>query len=265
MRRDLPAHTSASQLACYARCPRQYRFKYLDGLVPDVRSPNLALGTAVHGAVSWWFEARKAGHEPTRDDALRTLRADLGAALAAPEYRVEDDARAALYVEAERLVALFLDHLSELEIVAVEERFEVHLIHPDTGEVLSRPLVGFLDLVTTTGEILELKTAARAYSTADTTTNLQFAAYRYVAREQQRPDVRVVSLIKTKTPRVQNLALGPATGGAADWFVRVAYDIEAAIEARVFPPAPSAMVCATCDFKSACFGASIAVVDAEAA
>ncbi len=220
----------------------------------------------MHGAISWWFESRKAGLEPPREDALRVLRADLGAALSSNEYKLEPDERTALFLEGEKLVALFLEHLSELEVVAVEERFEVHLVDPDTGELLPRPLVGFLDLVLVDGTIVELKTAARAYGANELLTNLQFAAYRYVAREQGRPDVRLAALVKTKKAKVQDTSLGVATEMSADWFVRVVRDVEKAIHSGVFPPTPG-MACTTCDYRAACFGLVVEQEgrDAEAA
>ena len=256
MPHELPAHTSASQLACYARCPRQYRYRYVEGREAESKNPALAVGTAVHGAVAWWFESRKVGHEPDHAAALRILRADLGAALASPDYRVDGNEAATLLAEAEKLLALFLAHLDDLEVVTVEERFELHLLHPDTGEPLPRPLVGFLDLVLADGTIVELKTAARAYGTNELVTNLQFAAYRYVAREHERPDVRLVSLVKTKAPKVQEVSLRPATSMSAEWFVRVVAEVEAAIAAGVFPPTPG-MSCATCDYRAPCFGLGV--------
>lgn len=48
---DLPPTTSASQLSAYARCPRQYYYRYVEHRKPEVRSPGLALGSAVHSAL----------------------------------------------------------------------------------------------------------------------------------------------------------------------------------------------------------------------
>ena len=82
----LPEHTSASQLNTYARCPRAYRYKYIDGVEPEFKSVSLALGSAVGSAIAWFFDEQKAGRAPTIEDAVAIVRADLAAATTGNVY-----------------------------------------------------------------------------------------------------------------------------------------------------------------------------------
>lgn len=238
-------HTSASQLSSYARCPRQYRYKYIDGLEPERKSIALAVGTAVHAAIGWHFEMRIAGMPVDRVEVLRVLGAELNALLSDEKLDWRDAAPAEVHAEAERLVETFLDEYGGLYVVGIEEQILIE------APELPRPLLGYLDLVLENGTIVELKTAARRYSEADTATNLQFAAYRVAAQHLGRPGLRVMAILKTKKPQVQVLELPAASVEDERWFFEAAKDIEEAIAAGVFPPSPG-MACSTCDYRGAC-------------
>lgn len=247
----LPATTSASQLSCYASCPRKYAYRYVEKREPEKRSSNLALGTAFHGAIGWWFEQRIEGASPCVEDAVRILHADLDAGLSVPgvEARKTDEA---LHEEAECLLRLFLAEHGELDVVEVERFFEMPLTDPDTGEVLPRTLIGYLDLVLRDGRAVELKTARAAYSDIDLRTSLQFGCYRTAQRLFSPYDVSLLALIKTKAPRIQHVDLRPNRSVAAR-FLRNACDIERAILAGVYPPSPSAL-CGSCEYQLTCMG-----------
>lgn len=252
---DLPEHTSASQLGMYARCPRQYRFKYIEGRLPERFSTNLALGSAVGSAVAWWFDAMREGRDATVDDAVRILRADLAAAVARPDVDWDDDTPETLAAQGEKLLRLFVERFGNLDVLRTEERVELPIVDPVTGAVLPRRLLGFLDFTLVDGSAVELKTAARAYSENDTARNLQFGAYRAVMRARGAGGLRLVVLVKTKTPKVQEVTL-QADDRAVGWFMSAAADIERAIAAGLFPPAPG-MSCAMCDFTAACAGSGV--------
>lgn len=256
---ELPVHTSASQLASYARCPRQYRFKYVEGRTAERFSTNLALGSAVGSAIAWWFDALRLGETPDTDDAVRLYRADLSAAIARPDVEWDDDDTPELLAaRGEKLLRLFLSEYGDLPVLRTEERIELPIIDPDTGEVMPRVLLGFLDVTLVDGSCIELKTAARAYSQSDFQRNLQFAAYKAVTRARGAESMRLVALIKTKTPKVQDVVLKAEESGAR-WFMRAAAEIERAIASGHYPPAPG-MSCSMCDFETACMdtGAEVA-------
>jgi hypothetical protein len=69
------------------------------------------------------------------------------------------------------LDVLYRNQEPGIEIVGVEQPFDVPLIDLDTGEVLDRALVGTLDLIERDGEgrvvVVDLKTSARKYQPPD--------------------------------------------------------------------------------------------------
>ena len=245
-----PDHLSVSQVTTYLGCPRKYRFRYLDKREPEVKSANLAFGSAVHSAIEWWQMERIAGRVPDPDRALRMFRADWTAQLADPLLDLEEKTPEDYAALGEALVRLFMERFaSEPPLLAVEQRFEVAL-HDARGR-LEVPLVGYLDGV---GESLvwELKTAAR--KTAVSEYALQLAAYSYAVRETTgvRPTIRVVELIKTKVPKIEVEEVTLSDGDEA-WFVEVAGEVWAAISAGAFHPSPSWM-CQRCEHRRACRG-----------
>lgn len=256
----LPEHTSASQLGCYARCPRQYRFKYVEKRTPERFSTNLALGSAVGSAIAWWFDVLRRGDSPNVEEAVRVFRADLSAAVARPDVEWDDETPESLAAQGEKLLRLFLERYGELPVLRTEERVELPIVDPDTGEVLPRQLLGFLDFSLVDGSCVELKTAARAYSESDLERGLQFSAYRAVMRARGVGAMRLVALIKTKTPKVQDVVLAADADGE-HWFMLAAAEIERAIASRHFPPSPG-MACASCDFEHACRSASASRIGA---
>lgn len=153
---DIPATSSASQLVTYASCGRKYYFSYVLGLEPK-KAPALAFGSAVHGAIEFWFNEKIAGRIPLLPAAEQIFLADLNAGLgdvsAAETTELEEQGRT--------LVQLYLQKFSNLPVVAVEEGFEMALHDPETGEVLPRSLRGYFDLVLEDGRVIEVKTSAR--------------------------------------------------------------------------------------------------------
>ncbi|MFO0680536.1 MAG: PD-(D/E)XK nuclease family protein [Sandaracinus sp.] len=261
-RSDLPPHTSASQLATYASCPRRYELKYVLHTEPDERSTNLALGSAVHGAVEWWFEERLRGEEPRLDQALRIARADLAAGLTADRVAWRDETPATLRAEAERLVRFYVAEMGDLDVAATEVPFELPIVDPDAGEPMPRRLIGYFDMERASGNVVELKTAKVAYSEIACRASLQFSAYRTAARYFG-VDVELHAIVRTKQLKLQRIVL-PHDRVVSRWFMRAAAQIERGILAGVFPPAPSTM-CAACEYRRTCLGLVEEAADAEAA
>lgn len=227
---------------------------------PEERSTNLALGSAVHGAVEWWFEERNAGREPSVVDALRVARADLAAGLAHTNVAWKDESPATLATESARMVRFYLEELGDLDVAATEVPIELPILDPDTGEQMPRRLIGFFDMERRSGNVVELKTAKAAYSEIACRTSLQFSAYRTAARYLG-VDVELHAIVRTKQLRLQRIVL-PHDREVSRWFMRAASQIERAIAAGIFPPSPSSM-CASCEYRRRCLG--IVTQNAEAA
>jgi len=251
---DVPPTTSASQLVTYAMCPRLYECRYVLHLEPEFRSINLALGSAVHGAIGWWFEEILGGREPTLAAAEDIFSADLLAETAQATIRWKKETPELLDTKGRELVRAYLVIHGNQPVVAVEERFEVDVEDQDTGECLPRPLVGYFDLVVEDGDsIVEVKTTARAWTAFSLDRHLQVGAYAAAAiAAHGEAKVAVHTIIKAKTPRVEQFVV-ERTEGSNRWFFQAASAIERAICAGHFPPTPGPL-CIECEFARACLG-----------
>lgn len=250
---DIPPTTSASQLTAYAMCPRLYYFRYVAHIEPEFRSLNLVLGSAVHGAIGWYFEEKISGHVPTMEEVERVAAADLLSETAQATIRWKEETPETLEAKGQALVRAYLANYAEQEVVGVEQRFEVDIQDPETGEVLPRPLVGYFDLVVRKGdEIVEIKTTSRAWHPKSLLRHLQVGSYVTAAHVLHGGPARVIihAILKQKTPRTEEY---PVERGEADngWFFHAAKAIEGAIRAGVFPPAPGP-TCFECEFGNTC-------------
>ena len=66
---------SHSRLSVYERCPRQYRFRYVERVkVPELETVEMFLGSRVHDALETLYRRVKAGVVPSLDDVLADYR-----------------------------------------------------------------------------------------------------------------------------------------------------------------------------------------------
>jgi len=74
---------SFSQINLYEQCPRKYQYRYLDQLERAFEtSPDLILGTSVHGALEWLYQQVNIFNIPIKADLLgkfHELRKNAGA------------------------------------------------------------------------------------------------------------------------------------------------------------------------------------------
>lgn len=253
---DIPPTTSASQLTVYAMCPRLYYFRYIAHIEPEFRSLNLALGSAVHGAIGWFFEEKLAGRVPSLDEADRIVAADLLAETSGVLVRWKDETPETLEQKAQSLVRTYLGKYSEQDVVAVEQRFEVDIEHPETGETLPRPLVGYFDLLarTKSQDIIEIKTTSKAWHPKSLERHLQVGSYVTAANAMHGgpAHVSVHAILKQKIPRVEEYHVERSECDKLSlWYFAAVKQLESAIAALQFPPMPG-NCCYECEYARTC-------------
>lgn len=253
MRTELPRTTSASQLKAYALCPRKYFLGYVLEKEPEFRSTSLLLGSAVHGALGWFFGEKLRGNRPEPREAEEILTADLLAVVAGENVRWKSATFSSLEEEGRRLVQLYLETHAALPVAAVEETFEVDIVHPRTGEALGRPLRGYYDLRLEDGTVVEIKTSSKSWNEDSFLRHLQIGGYAYAARRSARTPapLAVHVLVKLKrAPRIETRVV-ERSDAELGWWIRAAAEIEQAIGAGLFPPSPSPL-CIECEHARAC-------------
>jgi len=246
-------HFSVSQLNTYLACPLKYRFSYVDQIPKLFKPSGLAPGSSLHAAIAFWHnEMMKKGKPVDAKILLKVFRADFYAqALDEIRFNPKETEKGAIKM-GEELLKLYAENFPPDHFKEVEMRFEVPLANPKTGEVLDVPLLGFMDQVRDDDTVIELKTQKRALDEASLHNHLQLTAYSYAYEHlfNQRPKLELVSLIKTKRPRIERLK---TRRGEKDYvrFFLLAKEVLRGIENRIFYPI-RCWICTDCEYQKVC-------------
>ena len=242
---------SASQVQAYLACPLQYRFRYVDRLPKPWRAGALAFGTSVHSAVEWFHRERLAGRSPTGDAVLDVFSADWYAQGLELLVLREGESQASLADKGRGMLRCYVAEATQAP-AAVEQRCEVDLVDPETGEDLELRLRGFIDLVEADGTGVDLQTAGRTVNANDLERHLQLTIYALAVflEHQKIPALRLDLLMKTQRPRLERL---PTSRTVEDlsWVARLVQQVAFAIESGHFFPSPS-WRCSECEYFAHC-------------
>lgn len=166
----------------YRRCAAQWRFRHIDRL-PDPPGGSLVQGSAVHVAIAENFRQKietkqdlpPAGVKGLFDEAWDlAVRGELpgpyGKCSLPPEF-AEDEEPDALKKEGEALTIQYLDEsCPQIDPAAVEL--------PVSGSIGGVPVRGFIDLLDTSGCVIDLKVTKRTPSEVSPDHRVQIATYR---------------------------------------------------------------------------------------
>ena len=163
---------SPSQLRCFMDCQVRWWFKY-DLRRPDPPTGKFALGKAVHSALTQNFEQKVETYEDLPvSGAVALFREAWAIEREQTEFR--DEKSAGTRGVRETLVAKYLGSAPTIEPAAVELHVE--------GEIAGVHIQGWVDLLDTTGRILEIKTSARRPSSIAPEHRFQIATYAQLTR-----------------------------------------------------------------------------------
>ena len=142
-----------------------------------------------------------------------------------------------------------------LVVEAVEQRFEVEIHDPDTGEVLEEKLVGVIDLIALEDGrrfIFEHKTSARKYTADQLAYDVQPTAYGLAVGKMGMGDVgmKYQVLVKTKIPTIQ-IAEVKRSAQDEDDLLRTVQGVLRAVDAGVSYPLRG-WQCRSCPFQEPC-------------
>jgi putative RecB family exonuclease len=259
-------HVSFTQIDQYLRCPLKYKFTYVDRLQPEFVPAALAFGSGIHGAAAFLFRGRTDGTAPSLADVQGFFEAYWQLETSARPIRFgEKDTKESLLDLAGRMLdVLYRNQEPGIEIVGVEQPFDVPLIDLDTGEVLDRALVGTLDLIERDAEgrvaVVDLKTSARKYTDLQVDASLQLSVYSYATAMNglaDQEDLRLRFDVLTKTKQPELCRYWTQRDRAANLrLFRLVAEVLHAIEAGVFHPNPG-WQCKDCQFRSGVLGVAV--------
>lgn len=173
-------HWSYSALAQHLRCPLQFFFERVVGLPRLSASDAQVLGSSIHAALARYHRALQAGEPIRAHEVHEALLASWDEQASRMQVVHNRRSRANNLALGAALVDLYLREPPPTDIVAVE----APLLAPITtsaGLVLEKPLLVVPDLITCrddgTPNIVEIKSASRAFSESEVATSLQPSCY----------------------------------------------------------------------------------------
>ena len=242
-------YVSASQINMYLRCPNQYKFRYVEGLVIPPGSA-LTRGKAVHAGQELNYQQKI---ETQKDLPLSDIQEFTAHKFEeyAEKTDFQKDDPGKVKDDAITLATLYHQEVApNVQPMMVEERVEVPLA--DTV------LVGYIDLIDTDGYIHDTKTVDRTPPAGEIEKSLQLTAYSLAYRELMGVEERGVKLdylVNTKTPKVVQQE-AKRTQKDIDMFLYITNHVIDAIIGGVFYPNPTNMMCNErwCGYYHRCMG-----------
>ena len=241
---------SASRLNSWISCPLRWHEVYVRG-APFRPSPPMIFGSAIHSALERLHRDLWLGRDVSVDALVELFWSELGAR--AKEIALSPKEIEKLGVQGRPLLELYVAQYAEEKPVAVELDLTVPIV--DAGEDLGADLHGFIDLLTSDGRIVDLKTSARSSSTFQQViqTRLQLDAYRYLLHQAEPglsiSGLEIRRLIRTKVPKIEvhQIPIG-SFGGFLDTVKRYV----SAVEQMDVYPRPGFFCSGDCPAAEAC-------------
>jgi putative RecB family exonuclease len=163
---------SFTRVDTFERCPRRFRYQYIDGL-PQAPAPQLSFGSSIHTVLEWLFD-RKHPVLPTLDEMLQTL-FDSWDTSGYAESEREEQLHA--YEHARAVIAAFHARVARDGFrlpAATEAWFEL----PIDDDII---VVGAIDRVDVDDDgalhVVDYKTNRKAKTRAQVRSSLQLAIY----------------------------------------------------------------------------------------
>src|ERR1017187_10106251 len=199
---DLGTVLSPSQVRTFRDCSAKWYYKYALGL-PDPPNGSLVRGRVVHQMAEAFFRAKLAGGSPDPDDLQASFEEAWAREAAGGAFGADEDVDL-LKRQPAMLTRKYLDEVApEIEPAALELAVQ--------GVIGGVPVRGFVDLLDTSGRVIDLKTAARKPTGVNADYAFQLATYRQLCPGAN-GKARVDTLVATKSAQVvtQEYTVSPA-------------------------------------------------------
>ena len=256
-------HLSFSQLLVYARCPKQYQFKYLHSFIVDGANLPALVGSAFHAGAEEFERDRKFHFDSPQASAelIRLTRQSLTATMDV-EGIAEDDLITFGKQDLKHWMGKGIPGLAKQYLAMREEEshngtdlawgmhtppLEVKVTDNDAG---GHPVIGFIDQVLVDSKdrpfIRDLKTGKPKHEHI-----MQLEVYRYLYQREfgVSPDYGQLAYVSPTNYTFEVIKFSLSSDAVAD----LLNDIEALVLHRVFPPLGTINgSCGQCDFRNVC-------------
>lgn len=244
-------YLSWSRVQLYLRCPRAFRYRYIEEAPSSFTSSALVLGSAVHDLVGEHYSAMLAGESvEASPDSSAFICACFDEADPAVKFGTKEDRDGLCNLGAAMTTAL-TDHdlLGDTWSVAgVEERVEGSLFDDVP------PFVGYIDLLMVDDDgglgVVDFKTTKSRWSNATLRENSGQLVLYEALLDTTTAHCSFVTVTKAKTPKVQQLTIEGSEQGRERLHEQVRH-VWRGIESGVFPAHPG-WGCGYCGYQNRC-------------
>jgi RecB family exonuclease len=183
---------SPSQMKTFLDCSARWWFKYGLGL-PDQRGGSLVRGSSVHKVAEWAMRQKLAGNAWEMEDAAEIYEAAWDEQCEGASFAKDEDPEQ-LKLSGAILARKYLEDVAP-EVAPRDIELKV------TGEINGVPVQGYVDLIDTSGRIIDLKTAKAKPAGVDPGYAFQLATYHQLAPHVS-GEARIDTLVATKVPQL---------------------------------------------------------------
>jgi putative RecB family exonuclease len=245
---------SFTQFSMWSRCPKQYEYRYLEGLKEKPKS-TLIVGRGTHAGLEWGFKDRieKGEHPPLKEVEEATATAVEEELKAVPPSEIDwgkkGDNPGKVKDDSVGLVGAYNHTRLSLDPEKVESPFELTLKDTDYK------IVGRVDLQTRQGALIDLKTSARSPSDDAAQVSEQLTLYQHQAEGVK--SLEIHALVRTKVPQVKVLVSPPRTPEQMSELLSDMMKAALLIQTGYFPRALESAInspCSWCGFYERCRG-----------
>jgi len=254
MENNVEKHLSHSQISMLLRCPRQYEYRYIQGL-KVAPGAALLLGTSYHAALEKNFLQKvDTGIDLDAQTVLDAYDDAWTKRLANEEIDWQGESPSETKDLGACLVDTYMRHVAAFVMPAkVEQKFSVYL-----PGLEGYTLDGVIDLITDKGFIIDHKTAGRAKTQQDADDDLQPCAYAAALMTDpciDEIDFQFQVALKTKKPVIQFVDT-KRTRKHVEWYLDLCSNVVKQIKAGIFPPNPCGWHCDPrwCGYYDRCKG-----------
>jgi len=247
---DVVDHISYSQIGKWQRCPRQWKYHYVDKL-KEPAAANLILGSAYHKALETNYLCKVGTGNDLPIDACLDAFSDSFANQVNDRMNdggIEWGESDPFMIKCQgiELVRQYMEIIApSITPLSVEALVE--------GNILGVRFVGYIDLVQVGGVVCDHKTSAKSYTQGQVDGELQPLAYGFGLKKEIDFEYHVA--IKTKQPKVQQIArTNKVTQREINWWVHMVEDELVLMQTGVAPPRPGGWWCSEkmCGFWNQC-------------
>jgi len=233
VREELGELLSPSQVSTYLTCPAKWYFRYLVGLTEPATGA-LALGKAFHATLATNFRRKLAsGHDLEPVEVHEVFEQEWILASDDAELRDDEDA-IELATTGEALVKTYIsESATSVQPRAVEQAV--------SGRITDVKVRGIVDVLDTTGRVIDFKTASKRPNGIAADHGLQLSTYAMITPGAS-GECRLDTVTKTKAVHViqQTYTVGPDERRFAETLYPMVQD---SIRDGIYPPHRSSPLC----------------------